>query len=679
MKQLTKSVAAKKEDGSVLIIALIFTAAMGLVVGGIAQLAAVDLRNTAGTRDQRGVVYTADAAVKAAINMYRTETRCPTSDELPLVNGIATADRQVDCIDPEALPGDEDGGNQPLLAVIALPSAGEPGFSADSGGPNNVAGGMYSARDVAIGGTASLNMEGPLTARTGCTPTGAGSVVTDPDPLVVSDCNKVGPYPYGNDPDYEPAVPTAPAAVAVPACPASGPVTMPFGTYTDSVALNALFSGSCANRVFYFPPRPDGTVGVYYFDFVDSGDHRWTLVNSATKIVGGTLPVGQTLATVGALPAGDRCRKAPVPALVPPIRIPGVQFIFGGDSRILVQDGSVDLCAQYDVAQTDQEIAVYGLTDDHPEPSAPPGPTDLDPVVPARATSPLTDFSNPDAGKNPGGSPATAIVSSVAPARSITLDQFSVAIPPGSTINRVELQVFHSEAQRPGTNNLSRLLLTVTLTDTAPGGSTFTCASTPACLSKDPATRPPDSAIVTAQFPTIASLQNLRLVYTGSATPQGSNNTSFDAHLDGVRLLVRYTPPPAAPAFHRQFACIRAVPYPTAGSCPVLQTQGAQSNLSIHGTTYVPLAAVDVQLTQRASQVFGRGIIVRSLRSQITPSGCGVCVTYNLPARVAVPGGPRTVVFQATVEGNKRLRALVEFPADDSAPIVRSWSTMNEP
>ena len=506
----------REEDGSLLVTALIFVTAMGLVVGAMAELASVNMRNTAGTRDQRQIVYTANSAVNAAIEAFRQQRDPAVCDPAgPAINGIDGTDVVVTCAASSTSSSGPPGANQPPLAVIALTTdSAENGFFADSGGHLYVKGGMYSNKTVSMTGGATLTIDGPLTARTGCVATGASSINSDP---AVTNCNiGTAPYADGVDPRYTPAVTVAPPAVTLPApgpggsCPVPGPVTMPAGTYTNGQALTDLFT-ACAGRVFHFPPTPpspadpDGSVGVYYFDFTNTtGTREWTINNRDTAVVGGTFPSGVNASNVQDELVGERCDDHAA--------LGGVQFIFGGDSRINVLAGSVDLCAQHDPTQTQQEIAVYGLDSRHPL-----------------------------AGASP------------------TLRQQSGCIVTGP--------------------------------------------------------------------------------YTGYITG----------------------------------------PAPT--KCAMIRTDGNHTSLSIQGTVYAPLAAVDAQLTSVSAQVFGRGIIARVLRAKITSSStCAppTCSPFRLPEATYFPG-PTDVVLVATIEGNKRLRALVEFlPLGGGAPTIKSWSTMNE-
>jgi Tfp pilus assembly protein PilX len=656
----------KNEDGSVLLIALIFVAGMGLVVGGIAELAVTDIRNTKSTREQRQVVYTADAAVQAAINTFRETGLCP-STSLPAVNNISTADVRVDCVDTTSTGSTGLPGNQPPLAIITRPTGGETGITLVSGAVTNVVGGVSSNTDINVSGGATLMVRGPTTTRT--TPTGCnGAGVYDLDSTEINRCNPgIGPtasYPRGDDPNYSPEVTTAPPAVTtLPSCGAAGStVLMPAGTYDDASALTNLFS-TCAGRTFHF--RPDGLdVGVYYFDFTNSGSRVWTIDSPSTVVVGGTMTATPSV-------PGSACNET----------APGVQFIFGGDSQLNVNAvGAFDLCAQhYDPALNKQQIAIYGLkTSATPPPT--PSPVDLPPVTPSTATS--AAFSSPGDGRSADDAFAEASVSSSGLQRTITLGGFNLsALPAGSTINGVKLELKHKEALvSPSSASLDDLTLKATVTGTGQTATITDKASNcaPACLTKS-ATNHLDNPVadLTAEFQTAASLQNLSVVYSADARTFRGADTLFTASLDGARLLVNDTPPaaPPAPTFHAQSGCVTAP-----SGCAFISTGGGNANLALHGTAYAPLAFFDIHLTNVGYQVFNRGIIARSLRVNLTSSSAcvpPVCSPFRLPTPAPVPANT-SVVFQATVEGNKRLRALVDFTAG-LPPDVRSWSAMNEP
>ena len=647
----------REEDGSLLVTALIFVTVMGLVVGAMAELASVNMRNTVNTRDQREVVYTANSAVNAAIEAFRQSGDENLCDQPLGINNIDDGDVTVTCVPtPTSSPGPS-GENQPPLAVIALTSNNaESGFFADSGGKPYVVGGMYSNNRVSMTGSSTLKVEGPLVARSGCITDGTSSIDSDSGN---TQCNiGTAGYPDPADPSkpvvdpnkYPAAVSAVPAYRPVPSCPAAGPVIMQPGTYTDGQGLTDLFS-ACAGRVFHFPAS-GGSVGVYYFDFTNAGSHEWTINNSATTLVGGTFRTGVNTGNAQITPVGQRCNA----------QAAGVQFIFGGDSRINVQAGSVDLCAQYDSSQTNQQIAVYGLDDRHPIAGTTSSPT----YNGASASGP--GFTNEDNARLIDNSVASATVTGASPSQTITLNGFNMsAIPAGSKINSVDLKIRHHESITTG-----QLSVTGTLTGT---GATFSCISD-SCLPKV-TTATTHTVSATSAFPTRDSLQNLSFSYTVTKSG-GPAGTPYTGNLDGVDVIVSYTPP----TLRRQSGCVATGPYtgPSGGNCAFIMTSGSQTNLSVAGTVYAPLAAADVQLTNVSGQVFGRGIIARVIRAQLTSSSSCLppdCSPFRLPTPAST-SGPTEVVFLATVEGNKRLRALVQFPVGGGPPTVKSWSSMNE-
>jgi hypothetical protein len=646
----------------VLIIALIFITAMGLVVGAMAHLATVDVRNTAATRDQREVVYTADAAVKAAINRYAQTATCPATPALPAVNNISTSEVTVDCVDTTTTGAGGLPTNQPPLAIITRPATGETGIELVSGSVTNVVGGVFSNTDIDVAGGATLKVVGPATTRSGC----GGAGTYDLDSTAVNNCSPgIGPsasYPKGDDPNYAPEVSVAPSTfVTLPSsCGAPGStINMPRGTYNDGAALTAFFN-TCSGRVFHFPPA-GANVGIYYFDFTNSGSHVWTVDNPATVVVGGTM-------TATPSTPGSACNET----------APGVQFIFGGDSALNVNAAAAfDVCAQHDPTQTQQQIAIYGLKTSVAPPAGP-SPADLAPVAPGTATS--TAFLPASDGRVVNGASASTAVSSTdSAAKEITLGGFDLSgLPTGSTINSVKLELTHKEQLvSPVSADLDYLTVKATVTGTGATGTVTDKAANcaPACLTKSD-TNHVNSADLSADFPTVDSLQGLSVTYSAEAKKKGSTQTSFTASLDGVSLLINYTPPapPPVPGFHAQSGCVTTV-----GGCPLITTSGSNGNLALHGTVYAPLANFNIQLTNVGYQVFNRGIVARSLRINLTSSSTCVppdCSPFRLPTPTPVPAST-SVVFQATIQGNKRLRALVDFPVG-LPPVVRSWSAVNE-
>ncbi|HEY2666202.1 MAG TPA: hypothetical protein VGK51_05140, partial [Actinomycetota bacterium] len=61
-----------RDEGSVLVMALVFLSLFGLLVAAVLTFADASLRATLSTRDQRGTVYNSDGAADGAINYVRS-------------------------------------------------------------------------------------------------------------------------------------------------------------------------------------------------------------------------------------------------------------------------------------------------------------------------------------------------------------------------------------------------------------------------------------------------------------------------------------------------------------------------------------------------------------------------------------------------------------------------------
>jgi hypothetical protein len=164
------------------------------------------------------------------------------------------------------------------------------------------------------------------------------------------------PDPIGDDPQYLPAASTFTSTFGaddMPPCTSTNQlVTFSPGKYTSAAALTALTDGSskkCKAPLLYFPP------GTYYFEFGDANP-TWTISDTNTTVVGG-------LKTWGTNPPSNPS-AVPIPGMCTGDDVTdhlGVQFIFGGNSRVNVTSGRMELCAPR--AGTAQQIAVFGVDD----------------------------------------------------------------------------------------------------------------------------------------------------------------------------------------------------------------------------------------------------------------------------------------------------------------------------
>lgn len=629
------------DRGQALPLALVMLTFFSLVIGVILAFADTSFRATHAIRGQRDVQYGLDGAVEAAIDRYRSDGTCLTSP--PQVNEVSAA---VTC--DEATGSGGGGGNSPdntpPLAIIVRATGSEEGIRQASSALLRVRGGVYSNTNI-VTPAGNMHVTGTVRARTGC----------DEDDITATediDCGLVGAYPDGEDPNYPPETDTAPPAQSVPAnCSGLTHVELEPGTYSGAGLGNLLNHATCNNRVFWFKPDPSGDVGTFYFD--DVGE---IVVGNNRQILGGSPCIGADprpgcpevapdIANITDIPFGNWCNPEE----------DGVQFIFGGESRMFVNNGSVELCAHPNT--TEQRIAVYG-----------------------RASSVVT--LNPTAGNSSAGpnnaafaptadaltvdeSTANATVVRTGPRlASIELTGYESSIPAGSTINSVTMRVVHQEILNQGPN-YSRFRITGVVVD----GEGTTLPTIPDSAFGKSSTLHTDSIDLKSRgIDTPAELSTLSVTYGVEALNQ-SPTTEVDARLDGIEIEVDYTPP----GLKSQSGCITRTPYGGAGTCALLRSNGGSSQLAVRGTVYAPTAALDVQLTNVAFEVFERGVIVRHLRANITPAAEFTESPFRLPEDVGSEGADLVLFTAVPPGGGPVLRALVEF-AEGEPPKILNWS-----
>ncbi|MBA2952734.1 hypothetical protein GON03_22170 [Nocardioides sp. MAH-18] len=353
------------DSGAMLIIALLIITTVALVTGALLTQGSTSLRATVALRGVAGTSYGADAAAKVAVNNLRLGSKAPgwvtptfpgpwadwaftanadgtgcfgadgslPKNSLELKNlypraGDQTADSsaRVDC---SVVPGtgifgaglgvginDPDPTDAFARALTTVGTTGPwHGMTLKPLGTGNsasmpVRGGIASKSYINVTNGA-LVTDGYVKAEGACT----GAIVSSP----AQACNQPGsvPTPTAPDPPLT-SVPTYRDASAY----SSSCVFQP-GFYNNAKALSDAVNG-CTTARF--------SSGKYYFDFRDeergTGQNTW---NITTTLIGGEY-VGTSI------PGG--CKN---PILNDPIA--GVQFVFGGTSRITVGDAArVELC-----------------------------------------------------------------------------------------------------------------------------------------------------------------------------------------------------------------------------------------------------------------------------------------------------------------------------------------------
>lgn len=600
----------EREHGAALVLALVFLSLFGLAVAAVLAFADSDLRGSRSVQDQREVVFAADGAVESVIGTIRPTATvgvdAPGTCAATTVPAVNAESVTVTCTpQPGSGLGGGGGGGSPASAILTLSQdPTELGIRQLSNSLLNINGDVISNSAIQVdAANTQMNVQGKVTARGTCT---TSKITATPGPVTCGVGS--GAIANSSDPNYPPAVSLPPAVASVPACSSSVARFSP-GTYNSATALNT--SMGCAG-VLWFQP------GVYYFNFTNGGTHVWTINNSNLDLVAG-MPNGWNPAspTRPVLPFPGGCKTGTDPA-----PNDGIQFIFGGDSRISILAGQVELCAQPSAA--DPQIAIYGSKG-----TQTPGSATL---VPTGAGA--TSFSNiPGAYTIGDGQTATASDGTV----SITLTGFvPPAIPAGSSMTTIA-RITHRE-----TGDVSGQSLEV-----AKGG---TSCSLPGLTARDPMGE--DSFDLSSCLTAPDDLAALTATYKVTS----KKNKIANAELDGIAFDVTWLSPGLVP----QSGCITAPGYAAidGGHCPLVATDGAQTNVAIAGTIYAPLAPLDIQLTNAAAQFISRGVISRVLWTAITPASGFAGAVFAIPS----PGGPRQprkVQLTASIAGVPKLRALI--------------------
>jgi hypothetical protein len=352
------------ESGAMLIVALIVITSVALVTGALLTHGRTNYRATAALQGVAGTSYTADTAAKVAVNNLRLGAKAPGwveptfpgqwADWVYTDNADGTGCFGADGTTPKNTlelknlypkAGDQTAAGSARVECSVVSGTGI--FGAGSGvgindpdptdsfaralttvGTTGTWQGM-TLKPLGTGNTAAMPVRGGIASKSYINVTN-GALVTDGyvkaegtcTGVLVSDppkaCDQPGSVPM---PDLPPPPLTSVPAYQNPSA-VTGCVFQP-GFYNNAAALSAKVN-ACSPAKF--------ASGKYYFDFRD--EERGTgqnILNIATTLVGGEY-VGT------AIPGA--CKS---PILNDPI--PGVQFVFGGTSRITVSDTArVELC-----------------------------------------------------------------------------------------------------------------------------------------------------------------------------------------------------------------------------------------------------------------------------------------------------------------------------------------------
>lgn len=686
IRRLLRRVRPADDRGALLIIAIVIVTVVALVTGFVLTQGDGSLRATVALRDVARAAYAADGAAQVAINDLRTGYNVGSGEPTPwyYTNEVGTgcfgydgagalttpkdslvldnlipklsSDTQgamsavVECT-PEDATGAQgsavpiNNGNKPGNAILTLGTSGaENGFkfkTNGSGGAFRVRGGIWSNSNILRDNNGNLESSESIRAHTGCTP--ASAMVA---PIVNCSAGTVADPNYPSELDL--AGSGIPTLQTVPAC-SSGTATLQPGWYDNAAALSALTPNGGSSCFIHMTP------GVYYFDFHNSttdplydadiatnngnSGSVWT-INSGT-IVGGTLTSDTSIPGRCVNPIDD-------------VAANGVQIIFGGDSRMLIDKGAqVELCATYHAARP--PIALHEQKT---------GTAIQTVIAPADA---LTTNAAPTVTPAGGGGDGTFTGATMLnvqtvngnqttdanlaawrrttaggnnETRSITMTGFSptTTLPPGTVLTAARLKVTHRST---GTQNQQKNSFTLTpnLVNTGDSPLTYTLTQNTGAAA-NLGTEDVDLSGVAGWGAFQKAVHDRG--FTGASVQFGSTlGKSQLAQLDAVRLELTYY----LPALRGQTTS--AIPnnvVATVGGTPVVSALGNTTFLYVQGTTYTPLASIKLELNNIQESVFRFGVIARALDVFETASFSYPGAVIELPDNSPGFGFERTIV-----------------------------------
>ena len=520
---------ATGEDGSSLIIALVFVVIFSLLVATVISFAEVGLKASRSFDDKAQSTYAVDGAVDAAINRFREGGQCgnytaPAGPDGPLGDrGLI-----VRCVDDDRPATGKT--TKPGNALLSLGSEANEGIS--TVGEQRVLGNIFSNSTVTAGAT--LIVQGQVSATGNCN-VPPGNIQTSPEPNAVhcADTDGAADASQGRDPQFTKALSAVPVRRAVPPCPAGWLVKLEPGHYDDAAALSAFTTvppappapptpGACPGKVVWLHP------GNYYFDFTfRGGAGTWTIDDPNVAVVAGT-PRGwdPNAAVRPPISVPGSCKTVDDPGVVD-----GVQLIAGGGTHFRILRGQVEVCAE--PSTSDQSIALYGIAPDRAYTIEPTGWTTVDGFAdPVDATT-IGEAPVPPATGPPS---ATAVLAS-GPTRSasLTLTAFRPGVPDGSLIDSATLRVSHSEL-----GDMDDASRSVTVAADFPGSTCTGAQAVPVPVSLGGFSEDRIDLKAACGLSDPAAFAELEVTYSAALRTGGADGT---ADLDGIAVEVAYRSP----------------------------------------------------------------------------------------------------------------------------------------
>lgn len=640
------------DEGASLIIAMVFITIAGLALGSLLAYSQSSIRAATVMRDRAQTDYDTDGALQTAINTVRQSQYDNASGQTCLGSGrMAVRNGSGGTVWVTCAPGDGTG-----AAAGLVPISGANRFRSAI----LTLGSSAAEHGLDLGSLGALTVKGQVVSNTNVHPGGAGSGITvlgDAWVKALGSCGSSVITPGsarhcnytidGDAADFaDPAYPPPPSSASdltwrrVPACSANKttPIVFQPGYYDDAVLLTHLTDNStCPGRTLWFRP------GQYYFDFhnaeggggLASGSDLWSVTDANVRVVAGT-PNGWTVSPFTAPTIPGSC----ISPMESTTAGQGVQFTFGGDSRLAVTSGQMEICGQYYPDRP--PIALYGMRSG----SDPVSTADLTTNGSGTTTGSPTFTNLNRIQGDPDGSSATVNLVNTRGglvSAGVTVGDFSTAaIPPGSILTAAEVDITHSEI---GSTRLPTATATI---DT--GGDPFT-VSIPWTLSG--LGRTERRALTAAQLANIA--ENLH-----DGTPISSSvqvAVSVGPHsmamygLDSIQLKLTYKPPAMrgeTTPIDGSANCIGAVPY--SSNCTLLYTDGSNTRFYLQGAIYAPRAALNIHLTNVAGQVIRAGVVARALAVTVTASADYTGPLIEVPDdSLGFVANPLSVYFTAYV------------------------------
>jgi hypothetical protein len=608
------------DDGASLLFALVMTTALSVVVAALLTYSAASMRSTVGgnvsTLARAKTVYDAGGALETAINKVRNSAyndpgQACSGLTFPGPNGGTPV--TVVC---QGGPGTGSqstavpitAANKPGSALLTLgTNAGEPGINQTSNNTLRIHGQVYANSTIIANPGDLYDDNAPVIAEGSC----SGTITSTPPPSCNAAHQAAGDDPAVAAPPLSYMQPSSGLVYrAVPSCPAGPTVKFQPGYYDDAVGLTNLMK-NCTGKTFWFQPASTGGVGVYYFDFhngegggLPSGSDVWTIDDSAAKVVGGT-------------PSGWDPDAAPrqVPVIpgscVSPLATTsnsGVEFVFGGDSRLEINAGQMELCGQYYADKP--PIAVYGAKSGTDTTASALGKTDGTGTnlgsVNFTAVDKITENDNvPSTASLVNDSSASVRVTGFAPTQPVAA---------GSILTNAVLTIKHREPKANG----KAPSLSATVIPARTGASPLAGIDQP--VAHMDGIYNADAIDLTSQL--AAEVHDHG--FSGLTVTYGiSSKNALTEDLDSIQLSLTWKPPAVRGETTSVGGtnCVGTAPYvPGSSNCALIRTQNSSTRFYVQGTTYVPYAALDIQVTNASGQVFRSGLIARSLRIKVTAS-----------------------------------------------------------